>query len=315
MRINPNNISLRQLRAFHEVARAQSFSAAADTLCVTKSALSEMIKQLELQTGCRLLDRTTRKVQLSTIGEEFFHDVSEVLGSLDNAMQRLEDISSIGSGLVRITGAPSILQGIILPALARVREKYPEIRVVLHEQGAYGIGRKILSGEVDFGVGALYDEDIASLRCTPLVRDRYVLMAPIGHPLLQASLKTVQVSDLAGHPYIGLTADTLIGHVLSATHAFPMNVREPLLRVSNTSLLCSAIQNGLGISILTSLSTRFLNMSGIEARLLTNPAIERVIQMFKRPQRSMSPAAQMVWAEIAHDVKNLPETDGVSRLI
>lgn len=161
----------------------------------------------------------------------------------------------------------------------------------------------------------LCGDDVASLRCTPLIRDRYVLMAPVGHSLLHASLKSVHISDLAGHPYIGLTSDTLIGRVLSATDAFPMNVREPLLRVSNTSLLCGAIQNGSGISILTSLSTRFLNMSGIESRLLVKPTIERVIQMFKRPQRSMSPAAQLVWEEIAHDVKNLPETDGVSRLI
>lgn len=312
MPINPNNISLRQLRAFYEVARAQSFSSAAVTLCLTKSALSETIKQLELQIGARLLDRTTRKVQLSTIGEEFFEEVTQVLDRLGYALQRLEDISSVGSGLVRITGAPSVLQGIVMPSLARVRRQYPKIRAVLHEQGADGICQKILRGEVDFGVGALYDEDIDRLACTPLLTDRYVVIAPLGHPLLDPSVKQITINDLAGYAYIGLTADTLIGHVLSATTSAPPNVREPEVRVSNTSLLCGAIENGLGISILTSLSMRFLNAPKIGARLLSDPPIERSIQMFKRPQRSLSPAAKVLWDEIYREMRSLPESSGVS---
>lgn len=311
MSLNPNNVSLRQLRAFYEVARAQSFSSAATTLCVTKSALSETIKQLELQVGARLLDRTTRKVQLSSIGEEFYEEVAQVLERLGNAMQRLEDISSVGSGLVRITGAPSVLQGIVMPSLSRVRRQYPSIRVVLHEQGANGICRKILDGEVDFGVGALCDEDIDRLECTLLFRDRYVVIAPLGHPLLAPSLKSIGIDDLAAYSYVGLTGDTLIGQVLSTMPCAPPNVRKPGVTVSNTSLLCGAIENGLGISILTSLSMRFLNAPAMGSRLLSDPPIERSIQMFKRPQRSLSPAAKVVWDEICREARALPTGRGV----
>lgn len=219
MRINKNNISLRQLRAFHEVARSQSFSAAASTLHVTKSALSEMVKQLETQVGARLLDRTTRKVQLSTIGEEFFEDVGQVLAHLDIAMQRLEDITSVGHGLVRITGAPSVLHGVVIPSLSHARQQYPDIKVVLHEQGADGICQKILKGEVDFGVGALYEEDLLKLECTPLLEDRYVVIAPVEHPLLKKD--ALNIGDLAGYPYIGLTSDTLIGPMLSGLEKAP----------------------------------------------------------------------------------------------
>lgn len=311
MPLNPNNISLRQLRAFYEIAKAQSFSAAASTLCVTKSALSETIKQLELQIGARLFDRTTRKVHLSTIGEEFYEEVKQVLGRLDIALRRLDDISSIDSGVVRITGAPSLLHGIVIPSLVRVRRQHPNIRVVLHEQGADGICQKILRGEVDFGVGALYDEDVMQLDCTPLLIDSYVVIAPAGHPILDPSLAQASISELAKYPYIGLTSDTLIGHVLSKAPSAPMNVREPALRVSNTALLCRAIENGLGVSVLTSLSIRFLDAENIGARLLQDPPIERLIQMFKRPQRSLSPAAKLVWDQIYRKVRALPESSGI----
>lgn len=312
MAINPNNLSLRQLRAFYEVARAQSFSSAASTLNLTRSAVSESIKQLEAQIGARLLDRTTRKVQLSVIGEEFFQDVAHLLNGLDVAVQRLDDISSVGSGHVRITGAPSMLQGIVIPSLSHVRERYPGIRVSLHEQGADGISQKILRAEVDFGVGGLYEEDIERLECTVLLRDQYVVIAPFGHPLLVTGGNGVSAKDLASYPYIGLTSDTLIGHVLSRSEQVPANVRDPSLRVSNTSLLCGAIENGLGVSVLTSLSMQFLDTRRIGHKLLVDPSIERTIQMFKRPQRSLSPSAQVVWDEIFRRVSALPKIKGVS---
>ena len=62
----PNNLSLRQLRAFDEVARQGAFAPAARALCITQSALSESIRQLEEALGTRLFDRTTRTVGLTS---------------------------------------------------------------------------------------------------------------------------------------------------------------------------------------------------------------------------------------------------------
>ncbi|NYT61787.1 LysR family transcriptional regulator [Alcaligenaceae bacterium] len=307
-----NNISLRQLRAFQEVARAQSFSGAAAKLFITRSALSETIKQLELQLGVRLLDRTTRSVQLSTTGIEFYEEVNQVLSRLNNALQRLDDINSIDSGHVRIAGAPSMLHGIVIPSLSQLRRTHPNIKVTLHELGANGISDHILQADVDFGVGALNEEHITQLSCLPLLKDRFVVIAPVGHELLNHNKRGISIADLGCYPYIGLTSDTLIGRVLSATSAAPENVREPIIRVSNTSLLCSAIENGLGVSILTSLSMKYLKSRKIGSTLLSDPLIERDIQMFWRSGRSLSPVAKLVWNEIYLETRKLKGEFGIT---
>lgn len=66
------NISLRQLRAFVELAKTQSFTVAAQNLFITQSALSSLIKQMERSLGLQLFDRSTRRVQLSDVGKDLY---------------------------------------------------------------------------------------------------------------------------------------------------------------------------------------------------------------------------------------------------
>ena len=83
MPVFPNNISLRQLRAFAEVARHGAFAPAARELCLTQSALSESIRQLEEALGLRLFDRTTRTVGLTAAGQAFLLDVRQAFETLE----------------------------------------------------------------------------------------------------------------------------------------------------------------------------------------------------------------------------------------
>ena len=69
---NLMNVTLRQLRAFVAVARAGSFTLAAENLFVTQSALSGLIRELEQSLGLRLIDRSTRRIHLSDVGRDLF---------------------------------------------------------------------------------------------------------------------------------------------------------------------------------------------------------------------------------------------------
>ena len=89
------DVTLRQLRAFAAVARTGSFTRAAESLHITQSALSGLIKELESQVGVRLVDRNTRRIRLSEAGEEFRAVTTRLLRDLDNA---LEDIDGCAAG-------------------------------------------------------------------------------------------------------------------------------------------------------------------------------------------------------------------------
>src|SRR5580698_931754 len=80
----------RQLRAFHLVAEHRNFTRASESLFLTPSGLSVLIRELERQTGFRLFDRTTRQVTLTPQGSELLEVTRPALQSLDEGVARIE---------------------------------------------------------------------------------------------------------------------------------------------------------------------------------------------------------------------------------
>src|SRR4051812_1918623 len=110
------DVTLRQLRAYVAVLEASSFSEAAKVMHLSQAALSGLIKELENRVGVRLLDRTTRKVSASAVGETFAPMARRVLSSLDEALDNLTNLKELRRGLVRVA-APETLSCTLLPEL------------------------------------------------------------------------------------------------------------------------------------------------------------------------------------------------------
>ena len=85
------NVTLRQLRAFLAVARTGSFTLAAESLYISQSALSGLVKELEQSMGVRLIDRSTRRVHLTEAGERLSPMLATVLHDLDEVLHRAVD--------------------------------------------------------------------------------------------------------------------------------------------------------------------------------------------------------------------------------
>jgi LysR family transcriptional regulator, carnitine catabolism transcriptional activator len=109
----------RQLRAFVLVARRQSFSRAAETLFITPSGISVLIRELEAQLGFRLFDRTTRQVSLTRYGQELLAVAERNLQEIDAEMARLERSAATASRSFSIGAMPlfaaHVLPGAIKP--------------------------------------------------------------------------------------------------------------------------------------------------------------------------------------------------------
>src|SRR6476469_2150216 len=89
------DVTLRQLRAYVAVLEAASFSEAARAMHLSQAALSGLIKELENRVGVRLLDRTTRKVSASAVGETFAPMARRVLSNLDEALDNLTNLKEL----------------------------------------------------------------------------------------------------------------------------------------------------------------------------------------------------------------------------
>jgi DNA-binding transcriptional LysR family regulator len=121
-------ISLGRMAAFAAVAEAGSFTAAAERLNTTKSAVSQAVAVLERELGAQLLQRSTRKLAITEAGEAFLSDCRALLAGAEAAMERARTGRAQPSGTLRLT-SPQWSAGMVARWIATYRERYPAMRV------------------------------------------------------------------------------------------------------------------------------------------------------------------------------------------
>ncbi len=126
---------LNEMGFFVEVARSLSFTAAAHRLGVPKSAVSRSITSLERRLGVRLLERTTRRVALTEVGETYLRHCHRLVEEADDADAAISSIGAEPRGLLRVAANVTFARTVLAPALGDFLNRYPELRLALHLEG------------------------------------------------------------------------------------------------------------------------------------------------------------------------------------
>ena len=164
-----------ELEVFLAVVEEQGFSAAAKRLDATPAAVSRRIKALEQRLGVRLLQRTTRKIQLTESGELYFREVSRLLGDLKNVERQLEEFSGQAVGELRIVAPMSFGQRRLAPVVARFALMYPNLRITLRLDD----GETDIVGEcIDLVVRIAYPSDSSFIVRPIAAVPRYLCASP-----------------------------------------------------------------------------------------------------------------------------------------
>lgn len=122
---------LRYLLPFVQVVKCGGFSAAAERLGVTTPAISRSIAQLEQELGVRLLNRTTRQLNLTSEGRDFFEKINPLIEGIDNAAEHAKAAMDEPRGLVRVAVGATFGRYHLIPVLADFFLQYPEVRLAL----------------------------------------------------------------------------------------------------------------------------------------------------------------------------------------
>lgn len=123
--------TLQNMRVFVRVVEAGSFTAAAQSLNTTTGAMSRAVSELEAHLRTRLLNRSTRRLALTTAGETYLKRCQQILADIDNAEEEASGAHERPSGVLRMHSFASIGQHYVLPAISRYRALYPEVAVEL----------------------------------------------------------------------------------------------------------------------------------------------------------------------------------------
>ncbi|WP_298050492.1 LysR family transcriptional regulator [uncultured Paenalcaligenes sp.] len=285
------NISLRQLRAFVELAKTESFTVAAQNLFITQSALSSLIKQMELSLGLQLFDRSTRRVHLSDVGKDLFPLVDKILLDLGSVLDEAASLKALKKGLVRIA-APQLLSSTVLPeVIAQFQRQYPDIQVQLHDCGVEQVANKVLASEVDFGIGPDRDSS-ADITATLLFESPFHLVFPPNHPLAQQPRITWQCLQEQSLILLqGQFTKRLSGDLDSTEYGPELNLR-PAYLVSFMSTALSMVNSGLGLTVCMPYARPLVDLYGLQMHQLDSPAVYRRFYVYERSARTLSPAAE-----------------------
>ncbi len=209
-------LSLTGLRVLREVATRGSFTAAAESLGYTQSAISRQVSGLEGAAGATLFERGPRGVRLTEAGTTLLMHAGTALDELDAARRELEGITVRATGRLRIGAFPTAVAALLPPALAAFRNGHPGVEISLREGSTPSQIRRVVSGSADVAVigvlpGARATHD-RRLRLEHLLEDPLLLAVGQAHPL--ARRRTVALDDLAGERWIAASPkanDTFLG--------------------------------------------------------------------------------------------------------
>jgi DNA-binding transcriptional LysR family regulator len=281
------DVTLRQLRAYVAVLETASFSEAAKAMHLSQAALSGLIKELENRVGVRLLDRTTRSVSSSAVGEAFEPMVRRVLSNLDEALESLTNLKELRRGLVRVA-APETLSCTLLPELIAIYNRsHPGVDVRFDDVPIQQVLAGLQNGSTDIGfgpAGVIADESVeAHMICAdPL----WVALRP-DDPL--AGGESVSWKDLRDRPLINYMPNIAV-NVLS--NVPPRHHPRELVPVHRVNTALSMLRVRQGAVICPSMAESLVHGFGLMFLPLRQPTVRWKIALFARRRKSLSPAVE-----------------------
>src|SRR5262245_30938323 len=195
-------LDVRRMRVLREVAVQGSFSAAAEALSFTQSAVSQQIAALERETGTVLVQRNARGVRLTEAGEALVRHADAVLDRLAEAEAELEAIAGLRGGRLRMASFESGAATLMPMAFALFAQQHPGVELSMTLGEPEEMEPKLRTGEVDvvIGFGARLDHEDGIER-RALIEDPMFLVLPRHHPLVNK--RNLRLGDLADEAWIG----------------------------------------------------------------------------------------------------------------
>jgi molybdate transport repressor ModE-like protein len=270
-------LDVRRMRVLREVAARGSFSAAAEALSFTQSAVSQHVAALERETGAQLVERRRDGVRLTEAGRVLVEHADAILARIECAEDELAALAGLRGGRVRLISFQSGGATLAPRAVAAFRERHPGVELAMLQAEPEEAGERLRSGEADLAL--VYDHETTpgllsdELQLTHLLDDRYDAILPAGHALTQRS--RLSLSDLSAEPWVvssGASGCRRIAERVCRDAGFEPNMA---FETDETLAAQALVAAGVGVTMLPRLALTTIH-PGVVARRLTDPPARRV---------------------------------------
>jgi DNA-binding transcriptional LysR family regulator len=189
----------RQMLAFVALARRGSFTEAAKDLFLTQSAVSHAMKALEREVGCRLVDRSGKRVTLTQAGEQLLRHAERILAEMRDARMGLDEISKWGHGRLRLGASTTACQYFLPAVLREFKQSFPKCLIRIEPSDSPRQLELLRSQQIDLAI-MLASKGLGDVTYVPLFTDELRFVVAPMHPW--ARLQRDPRSDLVNETLI-----------------------------------------------------------------------------------------------------------------
>ena len=280
------------VQAFIAIAERANFSRAAEDLHITQTALSRRMQNLEAFLGVKLVERTTRSVALTAIGQNFLPQARRLLADLGLALTEIRETGKSLRGDVTIACVPTVGVHYLPRIVQQYAALYPANRLKILDHASSGVAAAVLQRAAEFGINMQGAHD-AELRSVPLLKDQFVLVCRDDHPL--ARKRRIAWKQLEPHALILAGAESgnrpLLDVALEKQHVRLRSFYE----VQRSSTAVGMVAEGVGVTVVPGLAVQKGAYPRLRVVPLVEPVISRTLVLLSRTRAHLTPAAQALY--------------------
>jgi LysR family carnitine catabolism transcriptional activator len=277
-----------ELEAVLLVAETLNFRMAAERAHISQPALSRRVLAAEQKLNAKLFDRDKHRVALTHAGAELVPIARRMLSEFRDSLSDLSEFIAGRRGCVNIWALPSVAAA-LLPATAQEFQKFhPQVRLIIHAVSARQVTQAVSEGSADIGISIEVSDQPPDVEFTPLLKENFVLICPVGDPL--ARRKRVDWRVFAGRPFVASGSASSIRQVTDKILAASGGMPEANYVSDNISVVGAMVAAGVGIAAVPQLALGLMDTTRLRSVALHAPTATREIGILVKKHRSLSAA-------------------------
>lgn len=289
-------LNVNRLRMLREVAARRTIAAAAEALFMTPSAVSQQMSVLEREVGVDLLEREGRGVRLTQAGERLVAATERILAEIERAEAELAAASRGIVEHVRVSAFPTAARSILVPALVRLQDEHPNLRVSMIDLEPEESLPALKARDLD--VVVTYEWDVLPTLADPGIERERLLTEPVflalpeNHPLAEIE-RPINIADFEDEEWIvGRDATSMLDLVRATTINAGFEPRTDFHSM-DFEVILAAVAAGLGVALVPPLALGNAP-EGIAIRRLADVRLNRTIWAAIRRGSGYNPGIAVV---------------------
>jgi DNA-binding transcriptional LysR family regulator len=284
---------LRHLEFLSALARERHFARAAQVCDVSQPALSGAIRQLEEELGVAIVERGNRFLGLTREGEVVLAWARKTLAERDVLLQEIAAATGHLRGRLRLGVVPTVIP--VMPDLcAGLAAEHPDVTLIERSMTSIDIMNALHDFELDAGITYLDGEPLGNVRALPLLRERYVLVTPLGGPFDGAP--SVTWTEAARLPLCLQEPRMQNRRILDAVFA-EANVQPAVgLETNSIFAVCAHVRRGTWSSIVPEVFVPWIAPAPVAVIPLVDPVVIKSIGLVVAERTAPSPVVAAFWA-------------------